>query len=71
MRDKGLCLIKKLDEGAPGWLSHWASDFSSGHDLGVLEWSPTSGSLLSREPASPSPSAPPRNGGHAPSLSLK
>jgi len=43
--------------GAPGWLS-WLS-VCSGHDLGVLGWSPTSGFLLSRESASPSPSVPP------------
>ena len=31
----------------PGWLSGWASIFSSGHDPGVLESSPASGSLWS------------------------
>ena len=31
--------------------------YGSGHDLGVLGMSPKSGSLLSGEPASPSPSA--------------
>ena len=37
------------------WVAQWvkASAFSSGHDPRVLESSPTSGSLLSREPASP------------------
>ena len=35
------------------------SAFGLGHDLGVLGSSPASGSLLSGEPASPSPSAPP------------
>ena len=34
------------------------SAFGSGHDLRVLGSSPTSGSLLSRESASPSASAP-------------
>ena len=37
-------LILKSKTGAPGWLSGWASAFSSGHDLGVLGSSPTSGS---------------------------
>ena len=32
----------------------------SGHDPSVLGWSPTSGSLLDGEPASPSPSATPQ-----------
>ena len=38
------------------WVAQWvkASAFSSGHDLRVLGSSPASGSLLSREPASPS-----------------
>ena len=36
-----------------------ASAFGSGHDLRVLGWNPESGSLLSGEPASPSPSAAP------------
>jgi len=35
------------------------SAFSSGHDPRVLGPSPALGSLLSGEPASPSPSAPP------------
>lgn len=38
---------KSLEPGALGWLSGWASTFSSGHDPGVLE-------PPSREPASPS-----------------
>ena len=33
-----------LSPGTPGWLSSWASAFSSGGDPGVLGWSPTSGS---------------------------
>ena len=37
---------------APGWLSY-ASDLGTDHDPG-----PKAGSLFSREPASPSPSAP-------------
>ena len=36
-----------------------ASAFSSTHDLRVLGWSPVSGSLLSKEFISHSPSAPP------------
>ena len=37
------------------WVAQWvkASAFSSGHDLRVLGYSPASGSLLCREPASP------------------
>ena len=31
--------------GTPGWLSGWASAFGSGRDPGVVESSPTSGSL--------------------------
>ena len=46
----------------PGWLS-WSSIclqlMSSGHDPRVSGWSPTLGSLCSKESASPSPSAPP------------
>jgi len=42
------CLGGSVDEGFA---------FGSGHDPRVLGWSPTSGSLLSRVPASPSPSA--------------
>ena len=37
--------IKDTEKGAPGWLSNWASAFSSGRDPGVLGSSPTSGSL--------------------------
>ena len=37
----------------------WVPAFGSGHDLWVVESSPTLGSLLSGESASPSPSAPP------------
>ena len=42
------------------WVAQWvkASAFGSGHDLRVLGSSPTSGSLLSREPASSSLSLP-------------
>ena len=51
--------------GSPGGSVAEASAFGSGHDLRVLGSSPKSGCLLSRESASPSPSAP------APSLSNK
>ena len=46
-------LLRRESWGA--WVTQWvkASAFSSGHDLRVLGSSPTSGSLLSREPASP------------------
>ena len=40
----------------------------SGQDPRVLGWSPASGTLLSREPASPSPSAAPSACGLLPSL---
>ena len=45
---------KNIDERG-AWVAQWvkASAFGSGHDLRVLGWSPASGSLLSREPASP------------------
>ena len=43
----------------------WASAFGSGCDHAVLGLNPTSGSLLSGEPASPSPPV------WAPSLSVK
>ena len=45
-------LIYAIDWGS--WVAQWvkASAFSSGHDLGVLGLSSTSGSLLGREPAS-------------------
>ena len=38
------------------WVAQWvkASTFGSGHDLRVMGSSPTSGSLLGREPASSS-----------------
>ena len=54
----------------------WASAFFSGHDLGVLQSSPMSGSLLSGVSAYPSPLAPPASPlpllpAHAFSLSLK
>ena len=42
-----------------GGLISYVSAFSSGHDPRVLGLSDTLGSLLSGEPASPSPSAPP------------
>ena len=42
----------------PGWLSRLSAAFSSGHDPEVLGSSPTSGSLLSGESASPSAPAP-------------
>ena len=45
--------------GAPEWLSRLRSAFGLGHDPRVLRLSPTSGSLLSGLPASPSPSAVP------------
>jgi len=47
--------LRNKSLGAPGWLSHLASAFGSGHDPRVLGWSPASGFLLCREPASPSP----------------
>ena len=50
-------LIKKLWWGRLGCLVGEVSAFGSGHDPRVLGWSPTSGSLLSRQSASPS--APP------------
>ena len=42
------------------WVAQWvkASAFGSGHDLRVLGWSPTSGSLLSRKSTCPSLSLP-------------
>ena len=40
-------------------MAQWLSAFGSGHDSRVLGWSSTSGSLLSKESASPSPSAAP------------
>ena len=56
-----LCYIywsfKFLIPGAPGWFSQLPVAFGLGRDPRVLGWSPTSGSLLSRESASPSPSA--------------
>ena len=42
--------------GAPGGSVSEVSAFGSGHDPRVLGWSPASGSLLSGEPAFPSPS---------------
>ena len=50
------CIFKKKGGHLGGSVS-WVSAFSSGHDPRVLGWSPKSGSLLSRESASPSPSA--------------
>ena len=49
--------IKSIDVGTQ--VAQWvgASAFGSGHDPRVLGWSPTSGSLLSGEPASSSLSA--------------
>ena len=46
--------VKVVDSGA--WVAQWvkASAFGSGHGLRVPGSSPTSGSLLSGEPASPS-----------------
>ena len=49
-------LLKKL-VGCLGGSVGWAAAFGSGHDPSVLGWSPASGSLLGREPASPSASA--------------
>ena len=65
------CLIfKKCNTwGYLGGSVSEASAFGSGHDLRVLGWSPVSGSLLSGESASPSPSDPPP--AHACSLALK
>ena len=53
--------LESTSWGAPGWLwlSQLRSAFGSGHDLRVLGWSSASGSLLSGESVSPSPSAPP------------
>ena len=36
-------ILKKIILRTPGWLSGWASAFSSGHDLGVWGSSPTLG----------------------------
>ena len=47
--------FKRFIPGAPGWLSGSASAFGSDHDSEVLGSSPTWDSLLSGEPASPSP----------------
>ena len=47
-----------------------ASALGSGQDLRVMGSSPTLGSQLSRESASPSPSAPPIARAHALSVSL-
>ena len=46
----------------------YTSIFGSGHDPGVLGWSPTLGSLLNGESASPSPSASASAPAPAPSL---
>ena len=62
---------KKEYLGAPGWLSHKASAFGSGHDPSVLGLRPASGSLLSGKPASPSPSPPACVPSLAASLSVK
>ena len=51
--DKGR-MSKIYKDGGPGWLSHYVSAFSSGHEPRVLGSSPTWGSLLSRKPAFPS-----------------
>ena len=42
------------------WVTQWVKNlaFSLGHDPRVLGWNPTSGSLLNRECASPSPTPP-------------
>ena len=47
-----------LHLGRLGGSVGWASAFGSGHDLRVLGSSPASGSLLSREPAPPTPPLP-------------
>ena len=57
--------VGRLFLGRPGGSVCWASAFSSGHDLGILRWSPTSDSLHRGEPASPSAPLP----AHALSLS--
>ena len=48
-------MLKAIELGAPGWLrrsvKHPTLDFGSGHDLRVLESSPTSVSMLSGESA--------------------
>ena len=49
--------------GVPGWLGRLSVrlDFSSGHDLRVMRWSPASGSELGMEPASDSPPSAPHH----------
>ena len=51
--------IKHTAQGRLGGSVGEVSAFGSGHDPGVVGSSPVSGSLLSGESASPSPSAPP------------
>ena len=51
--------IKNWEWGRLGGSVGYTSAFGSGHDPRVPEWNPTLGSLLGRESASPSPSAPP------------
>ena len=50
--------LRKHQQEAPGGSVRWVSAFSLGHNLKVLGWSPTSGSLLSRKSASLSLSLP-------------
>ncbi|XP_059027247.1 large ribosomal subunit protein eL34 isoform X1 [Mustela lutreola] len=52
------CVRDSRDRGT--WMAQWvkASAFGFSHGPRVLEWSPTLGSLLSREPASPPVSLP-------------
>ena len=55
----GYPVTNSLSSRAPGWLSWLSIAFGSDHDPGVLGWSHALGFPLSRESASPSPSAPP------------
>ena len=49
--------------GVRGWLGRLSVqlDFSSGHDLRVMRWSPAPGSELGMEPASDSPPSAPHH----------
>ena len=50
---------KECDLGRLSGSVGWVSALGSGHDPGVLGWSPALGSLLGGASASPSPSAAP------------
>ena len=54
-----ICFKWWLNTGAPGWLSQLSFCLWLRLWLRILGWSPASGSLLSEESASPSPSAAP------------